>query len=318
MLSKLAVDSDRSLAPLARDREQLADFITQSGKVAKATADRRGDLEANFERLPRFLRELRPTMQRLGALSDEGSPLLADLNRVGPDFGRFIGALGPFSTSATASLTSLGDASVTGRTALLKSKPIIGDLKNFAGSSKGLSRDLRELTESLRDTGGIERLMDYVFYQVAAINGFDKFGHYLRAQLLVNLCSSYATEPDEACRANFLKPSTSASRAARSDAGRDPVLARTEAVLRGADADAIVAADKAAEGGGAKDASSAPRGKAAIGLPSQVLPGKAEATAPATAQGAAAQAGAQAGAGTTAAPNAGVSSLLDYLLGGSS
>ena len=35
--------------------------------------------------------------------------------------------------------------------------------------------------------------MDYIFYQVAAVNGFDQFGHYLRAGLIVNLCSTYAT-----------------------------------------------------------------------------------------------------------------------------
>ena len=38
--------------------------------------------------------------------------------------------------------------------------------------------------------------MDYVFYQVAAINGFDSFGHYLRAGLIVNQCSNYATRAD--------------------------------------------------------------------------------------------------------------------------
>jgi ABC-type transporter Mla subunit MlaD len=110
VLRKLATDSDASLAPLARDRERVASFITQARKVSDATAERSTDLERNIERLPRFLRELRPTMQRLGALSDQGTPLLRDLDTVGPDLSRFVSELGPFSTSATTSLTSLGDA----------------------------------------------------------------------------------------------------------------------------------------------------------------------------------------------------------------
>ena len=37
--------------------------------------------------------------------------------------------------------------------------------------------------------------MDYLFYQVAAINGFDAVGHYLRAGLILNACSQYAIAP---------------------------------------------------------------------------------------------------------------------------
>jgi hypothetical protein len=39
---------------------------------------------------------------------------------------------------------------------------------------------------------------------VASSNGYDATGHYLRAQLLVNLCSTYnATANDPSCTANF-------------------------------------------------------------------------------------------------------------------
>ena len=45
--------------------------------------------------------------------------------------------------------------------------------------------------------------MDYIFFQVAAINGFDSFGHYLRAGLIVNTCSTYTADPPPGCSANF-------------------------------------------------------------------------------------------------------------------
>ncbi len=318
-LRRLAVDSDTAIAPLARDREKLADFITQARQVSDATASKRVELEANIKRLPTFLRELRPTMDRLGSLADQGTPLLGDLNEVAPDLSRFVRELGPFSQAATPALTSLGDASVTGRTALNKSRPTVRDLKNFAGSSKGLAKDLNELTASLRDTGGIERLMDYAFYQVAAVNGFDQFGHYLRAQLLVNLCSTYAVENDPACTANFVNEPAAESRSASlrsvsTDSRRDPYLARTDAVLRGADADAIVAADKAAEKAakdGEKPAAKTDDAEPAMKLPAQFLPDAAATQPEAPAPSAAAPA-----EGTpTPAPDAGTSSLLDYLLG---
>ena len=49
---------------------------SNSGEVAQATAERRVALAADIERLPTFLTELTPTMARLGALSDEMTPVL--------------------------------------------------------------------------------------------------------------------------------------------------------------------------------------------------------------------------------------------------
>ena len=48
--------------------------------------------------------------------------------------------------------------------------------------------------------------MDFLFYGVAAINGYDAYGHYLRASLIVNQCSNYAVAPVAGCSANFRAP----------------------------------------------------------------------------------------------------------------
>ena len=66
--------------------------------------------------------------------------------------------------------------------------------------------------------------MDYIFYQVAAINGFDAVGHYLRAGLIVNQCATYAQ--------------SSRSRAARRSSRRERRLLGVD----GQDASAIDAA----------------------------------------------------------------------------
>ena len=61
----------------------------------------------------------------------------------------------------------------------------------------------------------------------AAINGFDSFGHYLRAQLIVNTCTTYRVANDPSCTANFVKGSTSrATAASRDDSIRSPTLVR--------------------------------------------------------------------------------------------
>ena len=219
-LAELATDSDRVLGPLARDRRHLVGFIEEANKVAEATAERRADIERQIARLPRFLRELRPTMRDLGALSDEMTPVIADLGDASPDLTRFVLALGPFSRSAQVSLESLGDAADVGGPVLQRARPLVQDLRRFASDTRPVARNLAALTRSLDRTGGVERIMDYLFFQMTAVNGFDSIGHYLRAGLIVNLCSTYATSPAPGCSANFTDTEVRGSAAAAEAGGK--------------------------------------------------------------------------------------------------
>jgi phospholipid/cholesterol/gamma-HCH transport system substrate-binding protein len=231
-LQRLAVDSDTILGPLARERKHVSGAIENAGAVARATAERRADLAGSIERLPPFLRELKPTMVRLGALSDEMTPVVTDLGEVAPDINRMILALGPFSTAAIPAVQSLGEAADRGTPAVIAARPVITDLRQLATAAKPVGRNARRLLESFQNTGGIERALDYAFYQATSINGFDSIGHYLRAELLVNPCTNYAVTPVLGCSSNFSSASaTTAVKAAR--ASGDPSLERTALALTG-------------------------------------------------------------------------------------
>jgi hypothetical protein len=67
---------------------------------------------------------------------------------------------------------------------------------------------------------------------VAAVNGFDSFGHYLRAGLLVNQCSNYALTPVFGCSANFSQANTTSATAAAASSG-DRSLLRIARALAG-------------------------------------------------------------------------------------
>ncbi|HYI19485.1 MAG TPA: MlaD family protein [Solirubrobacteraceae bacterium] len=278
-LEQLAVDSDTVLEPLARERFRVTSSIENMSAVAEATAERRGDLEASIERLPEFLDELTPTMERLGALSDEMTPVLTDLGEVAPDINRFIAELGPFSTAATPALVSLGEAGEVGGPALQRALPVIKDTRTLAAQLKPVARLLGDLLVDFERENGLQEFLNYIFYQGTAVNGFDSFGHYLRAGLLVNQCTTYATEPTGGCSANF-RPATASVAAGASSMPRDPVLEWTRRVLSGGDPDlpdddggarddgpasGAGPAPKAGErpagkgGGGARDRDAAPR-----------------------------------------------------------
>jgi virulence factor Mce-like protein len=231
VLADLAVNSDRVLAPLADKRKRIAHFINAANETGTATAERSADIERTFRDFPGFLRELRPTLVQLGDFADQTTPMLQDLHTAAPDLNRFITALGPFSKSATTSIVSLGKASVIGRPAIVKSLPLTKQLANFAKNALPVSKNLDALTRSFDKSGGIERVMDYIFFQTTAVNGFDGVSHYLRAALIANLCSAYALTPAGGCNANFTSTGGSAKIRPSGDPGLDKLHAKLAAEL---------------------------------------------------------------------------------------
>ena len=84
--------------------------------------------------------------------------------------------------------------------------------------------------------------MRFFFFGAGATNGFDSFGHFLRAVVPANNCFTYkAPSPEPGCEAFFRPPSVRSASAQREFF--DPV-----------DLDAILEAEQAQLDGGATDA----------------------------------------------------------------
>jgi ABC-type transporter Mla subunit MlaD len=231
-LQKLAVDGDTVLEPLARERRRVSSALENSAEVAEATAERSDALEADIEAFPEFLRELRPTMVRLGSFADQATPVFADLGAQAPAINRFVKQIGPFAQAGIPAFESLGDAAEVGTPAMIAARPIARDLRTFAKQVRPVAKTAGALLDSLRKTRGFERALDYAFYQVVAINGFDSFGHYLRAGLIVNQCSTYAVNPTPGCTANFAPATATAAAASGPEGPRDQTLIATAEAIR--------------------------------------------------------------------------------------
>jgi phospholipid/cholesterol/gamma-HCH transport system substrate-binding protein len=226
-LARLADNSDRVLGPLAREKESFADFIVKANETGEASAERSEDIRRGIELLPDFLAELRPLMADLEDFADQGTPLLADLGEAAPALGRLIEAQGTLADASRESFPSLGDALERGRPDLLRARPLIQDLGRLGKQLAPTSVDLDDLTRSLDETGGLERLNELLYYAALSVNGFDDIGHYLRAGLVTNLCSTYATRIFGACTANFYDPTEAASADTGTVAARNATAART-------------------------------------------------------------------------------------------
>jgi phospholipid/cholesterol/gamma-HCH transport system substrate-binding protein len=214
VLADLARDSDAALAPAARESEAISEFIDTAGSTAAATAARGDALEQNFEKFPRFLTELRPTMRRLGEFAAAGTPVMTDLRAAAPSINTFFRQLGPFSTAALPTFRTLGNLADTGREALPAAEPIIRDIRAFADEAKPFARTLSRGLVDLQRQNGIERLLDVILFTMGTSNGFDELGHFLRSYLPspnAN-CLPYAVVVrDIECSAKFNQTAAAAS-----------------------------------------------------------------------------------------------------------
>jgi ABC-type transporter Mla subunit MlaD len=245
VLAKLAVDSDRALAPFAAVRGRVADFIVQSNKVAQASAAHRGALARNLQLFPPFLRQLGPAMERLGRFAEQTTPAFTDLGTAAPSIDRAFTHLPAFSNSSSTFFENLGKTSRLSGPALVATQPLLNRLRALGNAAQPFAGNLAQLLGSLRGTGGLERIMDFIFLGAGAANGYDALGHFLRAEGVGTACLTYGFKPASQCNRKLFSTngstetpgsegSTIASAAAIDPRTTGLVMARTLAVLKGA------------------------------------------------------------------------------------
>jgi phospholipid/cholesterol/gamma-HCH transport system substrate-binding protein len=233
VLAKLAVDSDKALAPFAAVRQKVADFLVQANKVNQATAAHRGALAQNLKDFPPFLRQLGPAMERLGHFAEEATPVFADLNAAAPGVDEAFTHLPGFSKSSTKFFENLGATAKKSGPALVATKPLLNELHTLGTSAQPFTTNLSTLLTSLRDTGGLERIMDFIFLGAGAANGYDSLGHFLRTEGVGTACVKYQLVLSSICNTKVGSTGITATKASISPSD-GLVMKRTLDVINGA------------------------------------------------------------------------------------
>ena len=207
LLGTLTRDADAVIGDLAQNRKDVGRFVTETRQTAAASAERRAEIAASLRRLPTFLRELEPTMARLGEAADAQSPALADLNQSADQLATLLEQLPDFADSSRTSIKSLAELSKDGRPALRAAKPTIAELNKGAANMPELGNNLAIVLNHLNDRDfavekdprspggkgytGFEALLQYVYDQTMAINAYDSNGYMLKVNLFLSECSDY-------------------------------------------------------------------------------------------------------------------------------
>lgn len=226
IIKEFITDSDTVVERLEARKTEVSRWVTETGRTAEISASRKQDIERNFRKLPPFLERLQTYMVQLGRFTDELTPTLRDLRTAAPDLEEFFAELGPFSEASRPAFRALGPLSDDGRAAIEESKEEVQAIRQFARELPRLTTPARQFLQTLDDRKrsveadpeaadtapnddktsdadgkgytGFESFFNYVYYQTLATNGFTDLGHYLRITLIVNNCTPYAVDPDDA------------------------------------------------------------------------------------------------------------------------
>jgi ABC-type transporter Mla subunit MlaD len=166
-------------------------------------AGRSGDLGLAVDRLPPLLAELEPAARELGGLAREGRPLVKNLQPAAKPLYDLLGDFEPLSKAAAPVLVKLDRLAKTGRKTVAAAAPVVRDLRPTSTTLLPIARTAADLTESLRDKGVLDNVLEYLYVGTAALARFDRYSHILPAYLLGTTCNMYATEPDPKCSAHY-------------------------------------------------------------------------------------------------------------------
>lgn len=238
-IQKFIGDANTVVGALEDRKKDVTRFVREAGETAEISASRRDELGESFARLPAFLIELEPYMNQLGNLTEAQTPVLRDLESSADELDVFLTRLRPFTAEGLPAFKALGEASVVGRRAVLKTTEEVRELRRLAADAPGFAKPLRQLLQTIDDRSrgvepdsraaasgppagdkthttssragftGMEAIWNFFYWQTLSSNALDDVGHVLRLTALVNDCSPYEVDPSdehlESCN-QFLGP----------------------------------------------------------------------------------------------------------------
>jgi ABC-type transporter Mla subunit MlaD len=225
-LGKLVEGTDAAVAELAGRRREVQGLVERAAEVTETTASRRGDLQEAIRRLPPLLDELEPSAEQLGSFAREATPAVARLRAAAPSLRTLLGDFDPLSKAAVPALEELARTSRIGRRTVRAAMPVARRLRSAARELPAPVRTATALVESLRDQGGVEGLLSFLYYATAASARFDAVSHILPSFQVFSGCNTYSETPVAGCSAKF--GDGAAAPAARESGTRRPGAKRRQ------------------------------------------------------------------------------------------
>jgi phospholipid/cholesterol/gamma-HCH transport system substrate-binding protein len=118
--------------------------------------------------------------------------------------------LGPLAEAGIPALDTLGDAAQTAGPKLVAADPVVVQVRDFGNAQTPVANNLSSLLGTFNQTNGFKYLTDFIFNTVGSTNGYDTYGHFLRANLQITACLDYQIIVQSGCE-SFFQPATTTS-----------------------------------------------------------------------------------------------------------
>ena len=215
MLGRLIDRTDSVLAQVAPRSADVTRFVERAARVGDTVAERRDSLGAAIDRLPPLLAELEPSARSLSGAVRDARPVVRELRQATPALRALFGDLAPLTDAGRPALSALESASDEGRRAVASARPIATRLRAAAALIPHVAKVGTAVTDSLKQTGGVEGIQTFVWLAAATTARFDSTSHIVPSyQLTLDTCNTYATEPVPACSAHWAGSAANAAKAA--------------------------------------------------------------------------------------------------------
>jgi hypothetical protein len=127
-------------------------------------------------------------------------------------------------------LITLGTAAAESQQPLVNSNPLLRKVGTLAKKAAPGAHTLGRLLTSLRKTGAYKDLMGFLYNTTGGVNGYDQYGHFLRAFLTIPPgCTTLSTTQTLGCEATWGQAASKANKAAALKASHSVTAASLKA-----------------------------------------------------------------------------------------
>ncbi|MCK9248018.1 MAG: MlaD family protein [Solirubrobacteraceae bacterium] len=198
-------DTDAVLVELAgRDRD-LRRFVASAADVVRTTDAHRPGMKASLEEFGPLLTQARRSLTSLDTVGDKLTPTVEALQRSAPGLTRLNGVLRGLAKDGVPALRSLESAARVTRKAVEPTRPVLRQLTRFGSDVRTPMQLANDLLISLRDTGGVEQVSNFLYTLSTTSSAYDKTSHMVPIGLGFRL-QCFVDREAPGCSHNFRAP----------------------------------------------------------------------------------------------------------------